>query len=104
MKFSDASSLSVIGQMNDEYNYHRLIWQYKGVVRDPVWEDSLSSAGISIRFRSNASILRVRWTLAEIGSLWNMNAAAVSGLDLNAHTDKGWEYVNTALAKDTANE
>lgn len=104
MKFYDGRSLSVIGQCHDENNYHRLPQKYKGVVRGPVWEESLSAAGISIRFRTNAATLRVRWDLAEKGRSWNLNPAGADGLDLYAHTDKGWQYVNTALAKDTANE
>jgi predicted TIM-barrel fold metal-dependent hydrolase/lysophospholipase L1-like esterase len=104
MKYVDGHRLSVIGQMHNEKNYHRLPWKFKGVVRDPVWEESLSSAGISVRFRTNAATLRVRWSLAEKGRSWNLNPAGADGMDLYAHTDKGWQYVNTALAKDTVNE
>jgi predicted TIM-barrel fold metal-dependent hydrolase/lysophospholipase L1-like esterase len=104
LKFYDGQSLAVIGRCHDENNYHRLPQKYKGVVRDPVWEESLSAAGISIRFRTNAATLRVRWSLAEKGRSWNLNPAGADGLDLYAWTDKGWQYVNTALAKDTINE
>lgn len=104
MKFYDGRSLTVIGQCHDENNYRRLPQKYKGVVRDPVWGESTSAAGISIRFRTNAATLRLRWKLAEIGRSGNMNSAGADGLDLYTHTDKGWQYVNTALAKDTVNE
>jgi len=104
MKFYDGRSLTVIGQFHNENNYHRLPQKYKGVVRYPVWDESLSAAGISIRFRTNTSTLRLKWKLAGIGRSWNQNSAGVDGLDLYTHTEKGWQYVNTALAKDTVNE
>ncbi|MBN9385851.1 MAG: glycoside hydrolase family 88 protein [Chitinophagaceae bacterium] len=104
MKFYDGRSLTVTGQFHNENNYHRLPQKYKGVVRDPVWGESLSAAGISIRFRTNAATLRLRWKLAEYIKSWNLNSAGGDGLDLYAHTEKGWQYVNTALAKDTINE
>ena len=104
MKFYDGHSLTIIGQCHNENNYRRLPQKYKGVVRDPVWDESTSAAGVAIRFRTNASTLRIRWKLAEIGRSWNMSSAAVDGLDLYTHTERGWQYVNTALAKDTASE
>jgi len=104
MKFFNGHALTIIGQCHNENNYRRLPQKYKDVVRDPVWDESTSAAGIAIRFRTNASTLRLRWKLAEIGRPGNMNSAGVDGLDLYTHTEKGWQYVNTALAKDTVNE
>ena len=104
VKFFDGRSLAVIGQCHNENNYHRLPMKYKGVVRDAVWDESLSAAGIAIRFRTNASTLRLRWRLADLGRSKNLNSAGADGLDLYAHTDKGWQYVNTALVRDTVND
>jgi len=104
MKFYDGHSLTIVGQCHDENNYRRLPQKYKGVVRDPVWDESTSAAGIGIRFRTNASTLRLRWKLTEFERGGNLNPAGKDGLDLYAHTDNGWQYVNTALAKDTINE
>jgi len=104
VKFYDGRSLAVIGQSHNENNYHRLPWKYKGVVRSAVWDESLSAAGIAIRFRTNASTLRLRWRLADLGRSKNLNSAGADGLDLYAHTEKGWQYVNTALVRDTVND
>lgn len=104
MKFYDGQSLSVIGRCHDENNYRRLPRKYKGIVRDAVWGEGVSAAGIGIRFRTNASTIRIRWGLPEYEKSGNLNPAGADGMDLYAYTDKGWQYVNTALPKDTINE
>lgn len=101
--FYDARQFAVIGKFHNEKNYLRLPSRYKGVVRDQVWIESLCSAGISIRFRTNASIISVKWTLPVNEKSWNHSSSGVDGVDLYAYTGSGWQYVNTGLAKDTAN-
>ncbi|MEO6188299.1 MAG: SGNH/GDSL hydrolase family protein [Ginsengibacter sp.] len=104
MRFYDGQTFVIIGRYHDDSNYLRFPSKYKGVVRDAVWGESLSSAGISIRFRTNASTIKVRWTLTENKKSWNQSSSGVDGIDLYAYTGARWQYVNTGLSKDKENE
>lgn len=104
LKFYDGQQFLIIGKFHDEKNYQRFPQRYKTVVRGPVWEESLSAAGISIRFRTNASTMVVRWAVTENHKPWNLNPAGADGVDLYAYTGNHWQYVNTGLPKDTVNE
>jgi hypothetical protein len=104
LKFYDGQQFIIIGKFHDEKNYLRFPQRYKPVVREQVWGESLSAAGISIRFRSNASTIVVRWSLTENHKLRNLNPAGADGVDLYAYTNNHWQYVNTGLPKDTINE
>ncbi|MFT3705184.1 MAG: SGNH/GDSL hydrolase family protein [Agriterribacter sp.] len=102
--FHDARQFVIIGQCHNEKNYQRLPMRYKGIVRDQVWMESLCSAGISIRFRTNATTIHVKWKLPVYEKSWNHSSSGVDGIDLYAYNGNGWQYVNTGLAKDTAND
>src|SRR5690606_25609043 len=52
-------------------------------LRDPVWHLSRNSTGMSVRFTSDATHVRVRWTVTQDRlALPHMPATGVSGLDL----------------------
>lgn len=104
LHFYDAHGFVVIGKFHDENNYIRLPARYKTIVREQVWDESLSSAGISIRFRTNATSIVIRWSLAQKNYSWNLNPAAQGGVDLYAYEGDRWQYVNTGLPRDTLNE
>jgi lysophospholipase L1-like esterase len=93
--------------------YNRLPAKAKGIVRDPVWSLSLDSAGMCVRFVTDATTIRARWSLrSESLDMPHMPATGVSGLDLYARDSNGvWRWLangrptafptNTAdLAKD----
>lgn len=44
-----------------ESPYDRLPISYKERVRKPIWDLSKSSSGLSIRFVTNTSMLKVKW-------------------------------------------
>jgi len=52
---------TIIPEHLKESPYDRLPFSYKELVRTPVWELSKSSAGISIRFSTNSTTLKVKW-------------------------------------------
>jgi len=67
--------------------YDRLPAKAEGVVRDPVWELSLHSAGMCARFVTDAEAIHGRWTLRfESLAMDHMAATGVSGLDLYVKT------------------
>ncbi|MCF0233934.1 MAG: SGNH/GDSL hydrolase family protein [Thermoguttaceae bacterium] len=68
----------------------------KGVVTDSVWNLSQHSAGEVVRFRTNATQIKVRYKLYSSGlAMEHMPATGVSGLDLYAFDDesKTWRWV-----------
>lgn len=105
LAFYDARQFTVIGRFHNEESYRRFPQRYKGVLRDQVWEESLSSAGIAIRFRTNATRIAVRWSLREIDPLSNeAGSIGNDGVDLYRYASTGWQYVNTGKPKKKVNE
>ena len=81
--------------------YDRLPARAETMVRKPVWELSRNSAGMCVRFVTDATTLRARWALTESWLyLPNMTAIGKSGLDLYVKTDKGWHWL--AVGQPTA--
>jgi hypothetical protein len=93
----DIRQLGVEGQgWNDiESPFDRLPKKAKSVVRDPVWNLSRDSAGMAVRFVTDATAIHTRWTLrSERLAMPHMAATGVSGLDLYAKTDAGrWHWL-----------
>ena len=85
------------GWTDTEGGFDRFPTRAKDVVRAPVWDLSRHSAGLSVRFTSNATRIRVRWTVTTARlALPHMPATAVSGLDLYARVDATWYFVGGA--------
>ena len=65
--------------------YDRLPVKAKGMVREPVWNLSKHAPGLSIRFKSNAKDILIRYkTINKEYSMPHMPATGVSGVDLYA--------------------
>lgn len=94
--FYDASNFEIIGQLPDTETYTRLPLGAQNKVRQEVWNLSQHSAGISIRFTSNSSTIKVRWELKYNNHLSNMTPIATKGLDLYAYRDNTWQFVGVA--------
>ena len=78
-----------------EEAYDRLPRKAKGVVRDAVWNLSKHSAGLMIRFRSNAEEIIVRYKVKGNHAMQHMPATGVSGVDLYAiDSDGNWLWCN----------
>ncbi|SHJ69578.1 N-terminus of Esterase_SGNH_hydro-type [Arenibacter nanhaiticus] len=69
--------------------YHRLPERAEEKLREAVWRLSKQSAGLSIRFRSNANNIRVKYKLKGAIAMPHMPATGVSGLDLYGKTKDG---------------
>jgi lysophospholipase L1-like esterase len=99
----DIRQLNVEGRgWNDTKDfYDRLPAKAEGVVRQPVWDLSRNSAGICVRFVTDATSLHARWALTDPWLyLPNMTAIGKSGLDLYVKMDKGWRWL--AVGQPTA--
>nr|WP_295935102.1 SGNH/GDSL hydrolase family protein [uncultured Dyadobacter sp.] len=73
--------------------YDRLPARAEKDVRKEVWGLSNQSAGLMIRFRANASEIRIRYTVGGKHALPHMPATGVSGVDLYAVSSDGdWRW------------
>ncbi len=93
--YGDAK-FEVIGKLPNTGTYARLPISAKEIVRQPVWQLSRHSAGISVRFSSNSTSIKVRWTLNDNSTRSNMTPIASKGLDLYAYVDDKWQFVGVA--------
>ncbi len=105
--WSDIRQFGVEGRgWNDTKEfYDRLPARAEGVVRKPVWDLSRDSAGMCVRFVTDATTLRARWALTEAWLyLPNMTAIGKSGLDLYVKTDQGWHWLAVGQPTGQTNE
>lgn len=100
----NAESLTIEGKgwQDTEDFFDRLPLKAKGVVRDPVWSLSKSSAGISVHFTSNTPSLAVRWD--SCGAMDHMAATGVSGVDLYVRHEGKWQWLATGRPLKESNE
>ena len=87
-----------------ENRYDRLPLSYKEIVREPVWELSKNSAGMSIRFYSNSTSLSVKWTVLNDFKMNHMAETGIKGIDLYFNNEGNWQYLNTARPTGVVNE
>jgi len=69
--------------------YDRLPARAEKTVRNEVWELSQNSPGLSLRFRSNANEIIVKYVVSEELQFPHMPATGVSGVDLYAKNSDG---------------
>ena len=101
--WSDIRQFGVEGRGWDDTKdfYDRLPARAEGKVRAPVWDLSHNSAGMCVRFVTDATTLRARWVLTDPWLyLPNMTAIGKSGLDLYVKTETGWHWL--AVGQPTA--
>jgi hypothetical protein len=100
----DAKLLNVEGKGWTETpaDYDRLPAKAEKTVRAAVWSLSRHSAGMCVRFVTDATRIDARWTLTSANlAMPHMPATGVSGLDLYVKTDDGrWRWL--AVGRPTA--
>ena len=97
--FEDASAFPVYGkafEQADGPRYRRFPETLHGVVRDALWKLGCNSAGLYIRFRSNAPEIHARWTNTGF-HMPHMTDVGVGGLDLYAYLDGAWKFVGAGF-------
>lgn len=96
MLWYDARQLAIEGKgwMDTEQFYHRLPAKAKGVVPDPVWTLGAHSAGLCVRFATDANRIAARWTVTSKSlAMPHMPATGVSGLDLYIRDQGRWHWL-----------
>ena len=109
--WSNIQTLGVEGRgwTNTKSFYDRLPAKAQGLVRQPVWDLSRDSAGMCVRFVTDATTIHARWALTESWLyLANMTAIGKSGLDLYVKTDSkangGWRWLAVGAPQNQTNE
>ncbi len=101
----DASQLTVEGLAFQDRKspWDRLPARAEGVVRKEVWALSRDTAGALVRFTSNATELRARWSLTRKSLAGvNMTAIGASGLDLYVKTGMAsWRWLGVGRPAET---
>lgn len=87
-----------------ENRYDRLPIAYKQIVRKPVWDLSKSSTGMSIKFRTNSTKIKVKWTVLNDNKMNHMAETGIKGLDLYYNNNKNWQYIGTGIPSGKENE
>ena len=101
LKWYDAREFTVEGKgwKDTALFYDRLPARAEKLVRPEVWRLSQNSAGISVRFVTDAETISVRWKLRSPNlALPNMTAIAVSGIDLYVKEKKAWFWAASGRA------
>ena len=87
-----------------ENRYDRLPASYKEIVREPVWDLSKHSSGLSIRFLSNSSVITAKWEVLNNFSMDHMPNTGIKGVDLYFKDNDEWQYINTGVPVGFNNE
>lgn len=95
---------TIVAEHLKESPYDRLPASYKELVRTPVWDLSKSSAGLSIRFSTNTSNLKVKWEVLNNFSMDHMPDTGIKGVDLYLRNGQEWQYINTGRPQGLVNE
>ncbi len=102
VRWYDVSVVDVEGQgwMDVKSPFDRLPVKAEKTVRSAVWGLSQHSAGILVRFTTDASTIKGKWTLTSKNlAMPHMPATGVSGLDLYVNTEKGWRWLAVGQPK-----
>ncbi len=106
--FYDVRLLGLEGQgwkdVKDPFD--RLPAKAEGKVRDAVWNLSRQSAGLCVRFVTDATTIQGRWTLTGQNlAMPHMPATGVSGLDLYVRNKEGdrWQWLGVGQPKQQTN-
>ena len=96
----DATTLCVEGRgwTDTKDSFDRLPARAEGVVRPDVWGLSQHSSGVTVRFTTDATAIRARWTLAgDPAPMAQTTLIACCGLDLYAKAPTGqWRWVGNS--------
>lgn len=81
----------------DSLLYARLPADMQGKIRKAVIDLGRNSAGIAIRFSTNAKCIGAQWTLVNNFNMAHMPGTGIRGLDIYSYSERGeWAFVGTA--------
>ena len=92
----DIADLGIEGQGWSDVKepYHRFPARAEEIVRPEVWERSMNSSGLRVRFMSDATQFHAKWRLKlPVNPRPHMPVSGTSGLDLYARYKGTWTWV-----------
>ena len=107
LTWTDIGQTNLEGQAWKETKapFDRMPAKAEGVIRPAVWSLSHHSAGLRVRFTTDAAAIHARWTvLNEKLALPHMPATGVSGLDLYVKHDSQWRWIANGRPEKKTNE
>ncbi len=107
LRWVDVKELCIEGKgwTDTKHFYDRFPAKAEGLIRKSVWDLSENSAGICVRFKTDATSISARWTLRNRKiALTNMAASGVSGLDLYVRFNGEWRWLGAARPDSVTNE
>jgi hypothetical protein len=108
IRWHDATEFEIEGRGWPEATspYERLPDSVYGRVPDVAWRLSKNSAGICVRFVTDATTVHIRWTLTSAAlDMPHMPATGVSGVDLYARSVDGqWKFIGNGRPHQTEND
>lgn len=106
LQFHKAEAFVVEGRgwSDGERHFDRLPLKAKSMVRPRIWDLAGNTAGVCIRFVTDATEVHARWTVTseELG-MNHMPAAGVSGVDLYVKDSDAWRRLGTGVPEGKAN-
>ena len=96
--YKDAATLPLYGKAipDDGPRYRRLPPSLEGSIREVLWNLGCNSAGLYVRFRSDAPEIHARWSNSG-NHMPHMTDCATGGLDLYAHIGGEWRFVGSGF-------
>ena len=104
IRYYDGHHFNIVGKYHNEKHYFRFPLRFKDTLRENVWLLGRNTAGIGIRFRTNASTIIVKWTVLNDSNLPHMPATGVKGVDLYSLSGNKWQYVRTGFPSGRSNQ
>jgi hypothetical protein len=104
LRWIDAREFSVEGKgwTSTQQFYDRLPATAAGVVRKAVWDLGEDSAGIAVRFETDATKIWARWTVRKDKlAKPHMPASGVSGVDLYVRHKGDWHWLGASRPEDS---
>ena len=92
------------GWKNLPDHYCRLPAKAEGVAPASVWNLSKHSAGLMLRFKTDATVIKVRHQVVRELAMPHMTAVGTSGLDLYALKDGSWHWAGATRPKEKTYE
>lgn len=102
LRWVEAKTLRIEGQAWTDTlaPFDRLPKKAKARVRPPVWSLSRDSAGILVRFKTDATEIHARWSLTRKSlAMPHMPATGVSGLDLYVRHQGRWRWLGVGMPR-----
>ncbi len=103
IKYVNANQFPIYGKIQDqgqkdETRYQRIPAEILEYSRDGLKWLGSNSAGLYVRFRTNSTTIKARWSTKWATTMSHMTDTGVRGVDLYVLTDKGWKFLGVGRA------